>query len=714
MKKSWFSIFRNFPFTLTIIILVATGVPALIISYFLIDKNYQTARGGAIKGLNDQAKSIALDLTNQLNGTASRLRILGRTGDMALASYSELFGGDAAEDMGNFNTGNDLVASTYLFIKNSNILNNNTPPMEVVPDCVADIKLPSAVMQSLNHFFQEDSDTMPSQYIASDFCNDHQDEKCKENEDKCGKDFFAKVIKRISYDERAKGENGSTSKVVYSSNRPCRTDHGIAIIVPLATKEHVNSPITTLGAVIAIVPVDYLITVIRSRIAPESKRVFDFQLKDGTSLCNWKTSLSSVQDYGQEDLISSTPASLGLSSDTDPDKLIVEYRLVLSEPSDIRFAEVDKNKEQLFFIVLISLFVILILAYFTANFIVSPLKDMKKIVNQYAAGDYSSFKGKIFFAEFANFTRLLERMGEKILDQLANLQEINSAYARFVPNDFLNYLQKESIIEVQLGDHVEKNMSVLFADIADFTTISERMSPKQNFTFVNSILNAIGPIIRNNNGFIDKYIGDAIMALFDKSPDDAIAAGIGLLNAVTAYNEKRKKAKYYTAPIKIRVGINTGHLMLGIIGEYGRMDGTVISDAVNLASRLEGLAKLYGASLVISGHTFYRLEKPLKYRIRELDLVAVKGKSQPVSVFEVLEGDESETMQKKRDCKKHFEKGVFLYRDKHFHRTRQIMQGILRDNPNDKAAQLYYDRCQENIEFGVPENWQAVTRLYQK
>ncbi|MCI5120880.1 MAG: adenylate/guanylate cyclase domain-containing protein, partial [Candidatus Electrothrix sp. AUS4] len=645
--------------------------------------------------------------------------------------------GDAAEDMGNFNAGNPLVASTYLFIKNFTTLDNNAPPMEVVPDCVADIKLPTAVMQSLNHFFQEDLDTVQSQYIVSDFCNDNQNEKCKKNEDKCEKNFFATVIRRISDDERAKGETGPASEVVYSSNRPCMTDHGIAIIVPLATKEHVNSPITTLGAVIAIVPVDYLITGIRSRIDPKSKRVFDFQLKDGTSLCNLKTAVrettktgrivscfrrvlevmggeqSSVQDYSQEELISSTAAPLKLS-DTNSNTPAVEYRLVLSEPTAERFKKVNETKITLIKLVVISLLVILVLAYFTANFIVSPLKDMKNIVNQYAAGDYSSFKGKMFFAEFANFTRLLERMGEKILDQLANLQEINSAYARFVPNDFLNYLQKESIIEVQLGDHVEKNMSVLFADIADFTTISERMSPKQNFTFVNSILNAIGPVIRNNNGFIDKYIGDAIMALFDKSPDDAISAGIGLLNAVSSYNEKRKKEKYYTAPIKIRVGINTGHLMLGIIGEYGRMDGTVISDAVNLASRLEGLAKIYGASLVISGHTYYRLQKPLRYRIRELDLVAVKGKSQPVSVFEVLEGDESEAMEKKRACKKHFEKGIFLYRDKHFHRARQIMQGILLDNPSDKAAQLYYDRCQEKIEFGVPENWQAVTRLYQK
>ena len=140
---------------------------------------------------------------------------------------------------------------------------------------------------------------------------------------------------------------------------------------------------------------------------------------------------------------------------------------------------------------------------------------MQKIVNQYAAGDYSSLREQMFFSEFADLTCLLERMGDKILGQLANLKEINQAYARFVPNDFLNHLQKESIIDVQLGDHVEKNMSVLFADIVGFTTISERMSPEENFTFVNSILNVVGPVIRNHNGFVDKYIGDAVMALFD-------------------------------------------------------------------------------------------------------------------------------------------------------------------------------------------------------
>ncbi|MCI5132318.1 MAG: adenylate/guanylate cyclase domain-containing protein [Candidatus Electrothrix sp. EH2] len=464
------------------------------------------------------------------------------------------------------------------------------------------------------------------------------------------------------------------------------------------------------GVLVAVVPVEYLLSYIRSKVHPPA--VFDIQEEDGASLLKKKGNSDSSQEKSQENLISGN--TLLRIRDSGSSGRELHYRILLSEPSSVRFAEVKKTLYSLLISVFLSMTLILVFAYIIARLVLAPLKKMQGIVNQYAAGNYSSFTEKMFFAEFADFICLLERMGEKILDQLANLQEINSAYARFVPNDFLNYLKKESIIEVQLGDHVEKNMSVLFADIADFTTISERMSPKENFTFVNSILNAVGPVIRNHNGFIDKYIGDAVMALFDISPADAIDAAIGMLDAVTGYNEQRRAQEASAPQIKIRIGINTGHLMLGIIGEYGRMDGTVISDAVNLASRLEGLAKMYEASLLISGYTYYCLKsmkKPFQYTIRELDLVAVKGKSEPVSVFEVLEGEEGEVLQKKRATKKQFEKGVFLYREKDFHKTLQIMREILEYNPKDGAAQLYLDRCEKNIQRGVPDNWQAITRL---
>ncbi len=194
------------------------------------------------------------------------------------------------------------------------------------------------------------------------------------------------------------------------------------------------------------------------------------------------------------------------------------------------------------------------------------------------------------------------------------MAELNQAYERFVPNQFLELLEKESIVEVELGDNVQREMSVLFTDIRSFTTLSETMTPEQNFKFINSYLKRMEPAILENNGFIDKYIGDGIMALFARQADDAVKAGISILQRLDIYNQYRVKSGYI--PIQIGIGINTGELMLGTVGGYHRMDSTVISDAVNLAARVESLTKNYGISLLITQQTFVRLSNPSDYGIR--------------------------------------------------------------------------------------------------
>ncbi len=169
---------------------------------------------------------------------------------------------------------------------------------------------------------------------------------------------------------------------------------------------------------------------------------------------------------------------------------------------------------------------------------------------------------------------------------------------------------------------------MLFSDIRDFTTLSESMTQEDNFKFINSYLSRMEPLIVENRGFIDKYIGDAIMALFSGGADDAVKAGIAMLHLLAEYNRHRLKSGYI--PIMIGIGINTGSLMLGTVGGHNRMDSTVISDAVNLASRIEGLTKNYGVSLLITHETFLRLTNPADYAFRLIGRVKVKGKSDMV------------------------------------------------------------------------------------
>jgi len=283
---------------------------------------------------------------------------------------------------------------------------------------------------------------------------------------------------------------------------------------------------------------------------------------------------------------------------------------------------------------------------------------------------------------------LLARM--RIHIQLA---KINLAYSRFVPHEFLQFMDRESIVDVQLGDQVQQEMTVLFSDIRSFTTLSESMSPKENFDFLNQYLKRVGPVIRNHQGFIDKYIGDAVMALFPQTPDDAIQAAIEMQKQVSLFNIERQQQGFPN--IAIGVGLHTGSLMVGTIGEEQRMESTVIADAVNLASRLEGLTKVYGAGILVSEQTLSKLQEPEKYSHRFLGRVKVKGKTVAVAVFEIYEGDDDELKEFKRQTRKEFERGVELFEQEEFAEAQLLFEALWQQNEQDQPAKLYIERSQQ-------------------
>jgi two-component system sensor histidine kinase ChiS len=231
----------------------------------------------------------------------------------------------------------------------------------------------------------------------------------------------------------------------------------------------------------------------------------------------------------------------------------------------------------------------------------------------------------------------------------------------------------------------------MFADIRSFTSLSESMSPQQNFDFINSYLSRVGPVIRQYNGFIDKYIGDGIMALFPNRAEDAVQAAIEMQHQVKIYNLHRQNSGYQ--PISLGIGLHTGTLMLGTIGEAERMESTVISDAVNLASRVEGLTKLYGVGIVASVQTLCRLDDPQHYKCRFLDRVQVKGKKTPVGVFEIYDGDSDTMIELKAQTQTYFEQGIFLYYQQQFAQARRMFRRVLQVNKSDQAASFYAERC---------------------
>lgn len=213
---------------------------------------------------------------------------------------------------------------------------------------------------------------------------------------------------------------------------------------------------------------------------------------------------------------------------------------------------------------------------------------------------------------------------------------ITRSFERFVPHELIDLLKKKDILEVNLGDNSKRILSVLFLDIRNFTTISEGMSSQANFDFINTLLRKFAPVISDNNGFIDKYIGDAVMALFPKeetSADDAVKAAKEILAALEKLNQEGILKT--PTPVKIGIGINTGEAMLGILGAKGRLEGTVISDMVNTASRIQTLTKTYGHELLISEYCYKSMKHPEIYKIEHVDDVLVKGKTVAVSIYAV-------------------------------------------------------------------------------
>ncbi|MEG4247325.1 AAA family ATPase [Microcoleus sp. Pol10D4] len=277
----------------------------------------------------------------------------------------------------------------------------------------------------------------------------------------------------------------------------------------------------------------------------------------------------------------------------------------------------------------------------------------------------------------------------------SRLAQLNKAYERFIPHQFLQFLEKSSIIDVELGDQVQLEMSVLFSDIRNFTTLSETMTPEDNFKFINSYLSRMEPVINENKGFIDKYIGDAIMALFSGEADNAVKAGIAMLHRLAEYNEYCANAG--CAPIQIGIGINTGSLMLGTVGGPNRMDGTVISDAVNLASRVESLTKNYGVALLITQPTYSRLKNPSQYAIRTIDTVKVKGKSEAVTIYEVFDADPPEIKQAKLATLELFAEARALYSGGKLFEAARLFEECWRQNPGDRVAKMYWERCESAL-----------------
>jgi two-component system sensor histidine kinase ChiS len=276
-------------------------------------------------------------------------------------------------------------------------------------------------------------------------------------------------------------------------------------------------------------------------------------------------------------------------------------------------------------------------------------------------------------------------------EDTATIEAYANASGRFVPREFLEHLGRKALTDVRLGDHVARDMAVLFCDIRDFTTLSEGMTPSENFNFLNSYLRQLTPIIRSNRGFVDKYMGDGIMALFPVSAQDAVDSAVAMLRQIVPYNRGRRMAGY--VDVRIGIGLHTGELILGTIGEDERMQTTVISDAVNVASRIEGLTKTFGVPLLISGSTVAGLPENHGHLLRHLGAVKAKGKTRSVEIFECFDTDSEALIEHKLKTLEQFTAAMAEFRRGYFLTAGRSFALIADRNPLDTGAAYFRNSC---------------------
>jgi len=300
-----------------------------------------------------------------------------------------------------------------------------------------------------------------------------------------------------------------------------------------------------------------------------------------------------------------------------------------------------------------------------------------------------------------------------LIEDISQEKRLKSTMARYMDPGLADKLMEHG--QELLGGQ-SSEATVLFTDIRDFTSHTEELGAQGTVSLLNEYFTIMVDCITAEGGMLDKFIGDAIMAVFgtpfrhDDDEDRAVRTAIAMIAGLRDYNKVRLSDG--RRPLEMGVGVNTDQVVSGNIGSPKRMDYTVIGDGVNLASRLEGLCKPYGAQILISEQTRQKLRST--YRTRPIDVVVVKGKSRPVAVHEVMDHHTAATFPNLIDTLNCYRDGIAQYRDRQWPQAAAAFERALKLNADDKASNVYLQRCRHFAETPPPDDWQGEWVMTEK
>lgn len=321
------------------------------------------------------------------------------------------------------------------------------------------------------------------------------------------------------------------------------------------------------------------------------------------------------------------------------------------------------------------------------------------------------FRRQIFEA-FASASVLAMRNA----DLVRNLEGTLAVFRRFVPDQVQSRIAREGIQRIE-AVHAEESMAtVLMSDVRDFTTLAEALNPIETLQFLNALMTPMVPIIQSYGGFVHQFIGDAIMAVFYEGEGvgatNAIQAAIEMHLALHQHNETRQLKG--SLGVRMGIGLHTGRVITGTIGDQNRMEAAIIGDTVNLASRLEGLNKRYGVNLLASEATMAALRKSDAFHSRQIDRVRVKGKTQAVEVYEIFDADPEDLRAQKSRKLRDYHEGIRLFRERRWEQAGEYFRAFQVYCRADLVVQSYLERCDTFRNEPPPLDWDGAITMTEK
>ena len=293
-----------------------------------------------------------------------------------------------------------------------------------------------------------------------------------------------------------------------------------------------------------------------------------------------------------------------------------------------------------------------------------------------------------------------------MIEDISSEKRMKSTMSRYMDPGIADQLLEDG---ADIMGGLDTTATLLFSDLRSFTNITESLGAQGTVKLLNEYFEIMVECISEQGGMLDKFIGDAIMAAFglpishEDDEDRGVKAGINMISRLWKWNEFREKDG--KPPLDMGLGLNTDKIVAGNIGSQKRMDYTMIGDGVNLAARLESACKQYNARILISDFTFKKLKGT--YRIRNIDDVVVKGKTEPIGVYEVLDYHNDETFPNLMDVVNHFNEGRKKYKSGDFKNAINSFNECLKGNKNDILSKTYIERCNQLL-IDNPKDWDGV------